>query len=97
MPYSVIRWMKGPGYERARILLREGVIHDFNELANDVGRTVLAADMKMHIRTLRRRCDDPGEWTIRELAALSDLLQIDNKILMEMADRLRVVKKKGKK
>jgi hypothetical protein len=96
VPYTVIAWMKGPGYERARILLREGVLHDFNELANDIGRTVLAADMKMHIRTLRRRCNDSGEWAIHELARLSDLLEIDHTILLEMADKLRVVRKKGK-
>jgi len=83
------------GYEKVRILLLQNAIPDFQQLASDLGRTNLAIDMGMNPKTLRRRVNDPGEWTIAELAKLSDLLKIDHKILPEMADRLR--KKKGKR
>ncbi|HLI91964.1 MAG TPA: hypothetical protein VKU83_00050 [Puia sp.] len=49
----------------------------------------------MHIRTLGSRIKDPGKWHVHELAALSDLLEIDHAVLLQMADKLR--KKKGKK
>jgi len=91
----VIRWMESSRYQRARILLQQGAIHDFRQLADDIGKTALAADMGMNPKTLRRRWNDPGEWTIVELARLSDLLEIDHAVLLQMADRLR--KKKGKK
>ena len=83
------------GYEKVRALLLQGLIPDFQQLADDLGRTNLAADMQMNPKTLRRRINDPAEWTVGELARLSDLLKIEHAILLQMADRLR--KKKGKK
>jgi len=82
------------GYEKVRALLLQGLIPDFQQLADDIGRTNLAADMQMNPKTLRRRVNDPGEWTVGELAGLSDLLKIEHKILLEMADKLRAQKKK---
>lgn len=84
------------GYEKVRILILQGAIPDFRQLADDMGRTNLAADMGMNLRTLRRRVEDPGEWTVAELAKLSDLLKIDHDILLKMADGL-IKKKKEKK
>lgn len=92
---TVIRRMKVLGYAKVKILLRDGAYTDFTQLADDIGRTVLSADLGMSINTLRKRTNDSGLWSIRELAALSDLLEIEHKILLEMADRLR--KKKSKK
>lgn len=91
----VIRGMKATRYERARILLQQGAIQDFRQLAEDIGKTALSTDMKMNPKTLRRRWNNPGEWSIDELALLSDLLQVDHNVLLQMADKLR--KKKGKK
>jgi len=93
----VIAGMKNPSYKKVGILLREGHVHDFEEIASDIQKKTLAKDMGMHVRTLGSRIKDPGKWTIDELADLSDLLEIDHGILPKMADHLRVVKKKGKR
>jgi len=85
------------GYEKVRILLKEGAIPDFRQLASDIGRTNLANDMGMNARTLRRRVNDPGLWSIEELAKLSDLLGIEHMMLLEMADKLRTQKKNSKR
>lgn len=94
------------GYQKVRILILQNAIPDFQQLASDIGRTNLATDMGMNPKTLRRRVNDPGEWTIAELAKLSELLKIDRKVLLELADRLSAEievrramakKKKGKK
>jgi len=89
--------MKVLGYAKVKILFEKGAYHDFMQLADDIGRTNLAADMGMNIQTLRRRTNDPGLWSVHELAKLGILLDIDRRSLFEMADKLRVVKKKGKK
>jgi len=85
----VIAGMKSPAYRKVGILLREGHIRDFDEIASDIQKKTLAKDMSMHARTLGARIKDPGKWNIHELAQLSDLLEIDHRILPEMADRLR--------
>lgn len=87
--------MKSPAYRKVGILLRDGHIRDFEEIASDIQKKTLAHDMGMHIRTLGARIKDPGIWDVHELAALSDLLEIDHNILLQMADKLR--NKKGKK
>jgi len=87
--------MKSPAYRKVGILLRDGHIRDFEEIASDIQKKTLAKDMGMHIRTLGSRIKDPGKWHVHELAALSDLLEIDHAVLLQMADKLR--KKKGKK
>lgn len=103
----VIRRMKVLGYAKVKILLRDGAYQDFAQLADDIGRTNLAKDLNMNIQTLRRRTNDPGLWTIMELSKLSDLLEIDHRILFEMGDKISVdiqkkkdaarSKKKGKR
>jgi len=94
----VIAGMKSPSYKKVGILLQQGHIHDFEEIASDIQKKTVARDMRMHVRTLGSRIKDPGKWTIGELAALSNLLEIDHKILLELADRLNTPgKKKGKK
>ena len=100
----VIRGMKVLGYNKVKILLRDGAYMEFNQLADDIGRTILAKDLGMSINTLRKRTNNPGLWTIAELAKFSNLLEIDHRILQEMADKInselikvQVQKKKGKK
>lgn len=94
---AVIRWMKVLGYAKVKILLRDGAYTDFTQLADDIGRTILAGDLGMSINTLRKRTNDPGSWSVRELAKLSDLLETDHAILFVMADQAILPKKKGKK
>jgi hypothetical protein len=89
--------MKVLGYAKVKILLKDGAYEDFAQLADDIGRANLAKDLHMNIQTLRRRTNDPGLWNIHELAALADLLGMPHSYFADMADRLRVVKKKGKK
>jgi hypothetical protein len=85
------------GYEKVKILLLQGAIPDFRQLADDIGRTNLAADMGMNPKTLRRRVADPGEWTIAELAKLSDLLGVEYKVLLEMAHNAIAPRKRMKR
>lgn len=89
--------MKVLGYAKVKILLRDGAYQDFMQMADDIGRTNLAKDLGMNIQTLRRRTNDPGLWSVHELAKLADLLEMEHIILLTMADRLRVVKKKTRK
>jgi hypothetical protein len=89
--------MKVLGYAKVKILLRDGAYTDFTQLADDIGRTILAGDLAMSINTLRKRTNDPGLWTVRELAKFSDLLEIDHALLPAMADAASTPKKKGKK
>jgi len=97
VPLIVIAAMKSPAYKKVGILLQGGHIHDFEEIATDIQKKTLAKDMGMHVRTLGSRIKDPGKWSIHELAKLSDLLERDHMILLQMADRLRLRKNKGKK
>lgn len=89
--------MKNPAYGRARVLLKEGEIKDFQGIAIIVQKKALARDLRMHFDTLQARIIDPGKWTIHQLAELSDLMEIDHGVLVDLADRLRVQKKRGKK
>jgi len=85
------------GYEKVGILVVQGAIPDFNQLGDDCGRTNLAMDMNMNPKTLRRRLDDPGEWSVRELGRLADLLRIDHAVLLKMADEAIAPKRKARK
>lgn len=87
--------MKSPKYAKVKALIQQDYIKDFKQIATEVGKMAFAADIGMHFETLMVRVYDPGKFTVEQLANMSDLLEIDHKFLLEMADRLR--KKKGKK
>lgn len=101
----VIRRMKVLGYAKVKVLFRDGTYQDFGQIADDIGRAILSKDLGMNIQTLRRRTNDPGMWTIKELSKFSDLMELDHKIFLEMADKLSMQnelreatkKKKGRK
>jgi len=89
--------MKSSAYARVRILIAANDIKDFQEIATIIQKKTLVKDLHMHFDTLQARILDPGKWSIHQLAALSDLLEIDHSVLTGMAYRLRKQKKKGKK
>lgn len=97
MYYVVIAAMKNPAYAKVRALLEKEFIKDFRQLAIEAQKKNLSKDLQMHFRTLTARTNDPGKWTVHELAQLADLLDVDVMILLKMAYDLRVQKKKGKK
>ena len=80
--------MKSSAYRKVSILIKAGEIKDFQQIAIDVQKKVLATDMGMHFRTLTARVKDPGKWLVRELVFLANLLEIEPEILFKMAERL---------
>jgi len=88
--------MKSAAYRKVSLLISNGVVEDFEQIAVDIQKKVLAADLHMHFRTLMARVKDPGKWQVGELRALSDLLELDHSVLLLMADRLSIEVEKKK-
>lgn len=87
--------MKNPKFQKVGRSVDAGITTSFEEIASEIGKYKLCAAVHMTFDTLIIRIADPGTYRVSELARLSDLLEIDHKILLEMADRL--AKKKGEK
>lgn len=87
--------MGNPKFQKVGKSVQAGITTSFVEIAEEIGKYKLCSATGMAFETLSLRLADPGTYRVMELARLSDLLEIDHKILLEMADRLR--KKKSKK
>jgi hypothetical protein len=84
-------------YEKVGKMVSAEILTNFEEISAQIGKHNLCAAMGMAFETLAARIAKPGSWRVDELGKLAALLGIENILLLQMAERLRAPKKKGKK
>lgn len=82
-------------YAKVKHLVETGFIKEFPEFIEQFQKKTLYMHLGMGNVAFGRRLDDPGLFTLNQIAAMATLVGIDPPILAAMAVRAR--KKKGKK
>lgn len=82
-------------YTALRRIIEENELPHFNDAQYIIPITVLAKDMKANYSTFKKKMEDPGKMTVRDLAALSKLLDVGPERLF--GDALKQMKQKGGK
>ena len=82
-------------YTALRRIMEEDELPHFNDAQYIIPITVLAKDMKVNYSTFKKKMEDPGKMTVRDLAGLSKLIEVDAGRLF--SDAIKQMKHKGGK
>ena len=87
--------MKNPDFARVKHLIETGFIKEFAGIFDSLQKKMVYKGLHMGPVAFDRRLEDPGLFTIHELAALALLIGVEAEAISTMATRAR--KKKGKR
>jgi hypothetical protein len=84
-------------YKIGKSLILDGTIKTFADIFEYVPKSRVAKDLKMHYNTLLSRLATPGSFSLNELTAIAELLDIDPMSIISMAFNDYNQGRKGKK
>jgi len=89
---------KDPRYKAVKVLIEGKHIAEFKEIFTHVPKTIMAHDLGTNNNRMTRLIDHVDQFTLAELYRISNLLNVDYKVIFNLAHAQHFgIKKRGKK
>jgi hypothetical protein len=72
------------GYKIVAKLISDGDIKSFRDIFEDLPKTVVKTDMRMHHITFAKRLKHPESFTLKEMIHLASLIGVSHMTLIEL-------------
>ena len=75
---------KNDRYETIRLLIQAGSITEFRQVFTHVRKTAIARDIHTNNNRITRLISNAEDFTAKELFIISDLWEVDHKIILDL-------------
>ena len=88
---------KDKRYATVKKLISGGYIKTFNEVLDTIPKTALALDMKIGPARFNKLIDNPESFTLKDIFKIASLIEVDDKIIIDLIYNQYLADKKSKK
>ncbi len=96
-PNKDLTMAKDLRYKTLRVMIETGNTQSLVEVFNIIPKTVIAADLGINYTRFLSRLRKPDEFTLNELIRLASLIEVENKVLLNLVLAEIEGKKAGRK